>query len=521
MNDSAATTLPLSVPLDRIPHRLAIALALTVFADWLFYDQRLGISVAVFLSVLVVMSLLSNPVHAGRRQSLLAAAILLAGLAPIVEEFNALSATLGIFAVTVAVPSLTNPFIDGLRDRFAALRELLLNGPLRLPFDVVGSAQWSGTVGHLTVWIVPLVLGAIFAALFASANPLIESWFDAIDLKSATSHLSAPRLLFWAATLSVVWPFIAMRWLQRQQSAVPVAAAEPSMDLDLALGELFGTRAILRALVLFNLLFAVETVLDLVYLWGGVALPDGMTYAAYAHRGAYPLIVTALLAAGFVLVAMRPGSDGERRPVLRALVFLWIAQNVMLVMSSILRLDLYVQIYSLTYWRVAAFIWMLLVAVGLVLIVARIALRHSNRWLVLSNLASLALMAYICAFINFPSVIAAYNVDHCREISGNGTLLDSQYLLALGPQALPAFDRYLHDPRAQVYNYGKGPNGEMRSIVDRRRDCLVNAYRNALVSWRAWSFRDWRLQRYLGRSAEIPLCLSLKEDRLDSSGSNG
>ena len=33
-----------------------------------------------------------------------------------------------------------------------------------------------------------------------------------------------------------------------------------------------------------------------------------MTYAAYAHRGAYPLIVTALIAAGFVLAALRPGS---------------------------------------------------------------------------------------------------------------------------------------------------------------------------------------------------------------------
>ena len=36
----------------------------------------------------------------------------------------------------------------------------------------------------------------------------------------------------------------------------------------------------------------------------------------------------------------------------------------MLVISSILRLDLYVQTYLLTYWRIAAFIWMLLVAAG-------------------------------------------------------------------------------------------------------------------------------------------------------------
>ena len=159
-----------------------------------------------------------------------------------------------------------------------------------------------------------------------------------------------------------------------------------------------------------------QTALDVVYLWGGVALPDGLTYAAYAHRGAYPLIVTALLAAGFVLAAMRPGGPAERMPVIRVLVFFWVAQNVMLVVSSMLRLDLYVQIYSLTWWRVAAFIWMLLVAAGLILIVARIAFDRSNTWLVQMNLATLALLACICAFINFPYVIATYNVDHSKEV---------------------------------------------------------------------------------------------------------
>ncbi len=96
-----------------------------------------------------------------------------------------------------------------------------------------------------------------------------------------------------------------------------------------------------------------------------------MTHAAYAHRGAYPLIVTALLAAACRLITMRPGSETSGDRLIRALVYLWTAQNIVLVISSILRLDLYVSIYSLTYWRVAAFIWMGLVAVGLVLIMAR------------------------------------------------------------------------------------------------------------------------------------------------------
>ena len=61
---------------------------------------------------------------------------------------------------------------------------------------------------------------------------------------------------------------------------------------------------------MFNLLFAVQTVLDVIYLWGNTTLPADISYASYAHRGAYPLILTALLAAGFVLAAMTPGRPG-------------------------------------------------------------------------------------------------------------------------------------------------------------------------------------------------------------------
>ena len=62
----------------------------------------------------------------------------------------------------------------------------------------------------------------------------------------------------------------------------------------------------------------------------------------------------------------------------------------MLVVSSMLRLDRYVEIYLLTGWRIAALVWMLLVAIGLVLIVARIVLKQSNGWLVRMNLIGLA-----------------------------------------------------------------------------------------------------------------------------------
>ena len=59
-----------------------------------------------------------------------------------------------------------------------------------------------------------------------------------------------------------------------------------------------------NALLMFNVMFALQTGLDLAIVSGGAALPEGLSYASYAHRGAYPLVVTALLAGVFAITAL-------------------------------------------------------------------------------------------------------------------------------------------------------------------------------------------------------------------------
>jgi hypothetical protein len=203
---------------------------------------------------------------------------------------------------------------------------------------------------------------------------------------------------------------------------------------------IFGAAAIRNSLLLFNAIFAVQSAMDLLFLWGGVRLPEGMSHAEYAHRGAYPLIVTALLAAGFVLAAMRKDGAGEKSPLIRWLVYFWIAQNVLLVVSSILRLELYVEEYALTELRLAAGLWMVLVAAGLVLILARIALRRSNGWLVAANLTTLAAMLYAVSVVDTRALIAWYNVGHSFEMTGKGQRLDLYQMGDLGWTAMPALD---------------------------------------------------------------------------------
>ena len=467
------------------PVKTAIAVALAALADWLFYGHAIGLSAAIFALAVACGSLLANRAALSRKPTTIAGILLLAALVPAIEEFNAASLAFLVLSLGIALLLATNHERLGRDELAAALCDLYLVGPFRFFRDFVSAFNLPALKSGFAVWLIPVSLSGIFLLLLASANPLLEKWIGLMNPGNTASYLSPARLLFWAMALSVVWPFIHVRWRRKHEVATSVAeAVTPAKEARPDRLEFFGVTTILRSLILFNLLFSVQTALDVTYLWGNAKLPDDITYASYAHRGAYPLILTALLAAGFVLAAMRPGGPAEKSTIIRPMVYLWVAQNVLLVASAILRLHLYVQIYLLTWWRVAAFVWMLVVMAGLLLIVARIALNRSNGWLIGANLITLTAALYVCSLVNFAAIIADYNVSHSREATGKGVAIDLYYLLNLGPQALPAIDR-------AIVLRGYDP-----ALVS-HRGSLVEQQRREMNSWRNWGFRSWRLQRTL------------------------
>lgn len=483
--------------------RFGVAVLLVALADFLFYGQPAGITVFLFALLIAAAIVAVHPAAFSDGRVWLKPAALLVALLPLAENVSALSVAIALSALVVFALSLSGRLRHCIARIAGQIALFWLAAPFRFANDFI---RWRKTarrfggrrirLAAIAVWVMPLTLGAVFLALFGAANPVIDYWLSLIDLMKLLDLIQLARIAFWLFVLAGVWAFLRPRlprfsW-RISRSNNPLAGAQPATNPQRHVVEdiVFGKAAILRALVVFNILFALQTGLDATYLWGGAALPDGLSYAAYAHRGAYPLIVTALLAAGFVLAALRPGSETSADPLIRRLVYAWVAQNIMLVISSILRLDLYVGIYALTYWRIAAFVWMGLVAAGLAFIIARIALGKSNEWLLSANLLTLSAMLYACCFINFAATIANYNVDHSFEMTGQGIPLDAWYLRSLGPGAFPALDRFF-DHQSRTAEAGATLELARLRAVDE------GWYRTVQENWRAWSFRDWRLLRYL------------------------
>jgi hypothetical protein len=229
-------------------------------------------------------------------------------------------------------------------------------------------------------------------------------------------------------------------------------------------------------------MFAAQTLSDSAFLFQGLELPKGMTFATYAHRGAYPLVVTALLAAVFVLLTLRSGSSANTSPVQRGLLYLFVGQNIALVITSMVRLNIYVDAYGLTMWRLAAGIWMMLVIIGLILIIVRMLHHKTNGWLIWTNAGVLLATLYACCFVNFAQVIGFYNVENQSRLNKRS---DLQYICSFGPQSIPVIDAFIK----------KNPGHYWHECP--HRDRFIAQHANQMHHLRAWTLQGWRLQRYL------------------------
>ena len=222
-----------------------------------------------------------------------------------------------------------------------------------------------------------------------------------------------------------------------------------------------------------------------------------MTYASYAHKGAYTLIITVVLAAVFILFVMNKNRENNLSQFTKSLILFWTLQNVILVISTLMRMHLYIGAFALTYLRLFVLIWMLLVLIGLGLILFRIVFQRTNIWLIKTNLISLLTVLYVISFMNFPHIISTYNVDYA--IKNPEKYIDVDYLISLGENALPAIVRV-----SPIYEARISPHLFKNHIINVRNRRLKNsiarftkALVNSQTNWNSWSFRRYRLVNHL------------------------
>lgn len=471
--------------------------ALVILADFLFYNHTIGWTVGVFGVLLVTIFSLHNMMFLKSRMGGILIALTLGQCVLQIEKQSLLSFSLMVLGLI----TLSLMKRDDWKSDACIWAKLCLSFCVRFmrPLNRVRigyqrfSSQYTKSSIFLTAirgWFLPVILSLTFLYLFSNANPIMMDWFDGGDFLWLFSGLSYWRIAFWIFMSSITFAIIRPRIKSRVKRAkVPVYYKK---EQNMGFTEwAFSKEAVFRSLIIFNLMFAFQTAMDMNYLWAGSALPKGISYAKYAHNGAYPLIITAVLAGLFVLITQSSKEDVSGSKSIIRLTYLWITQNVLLVFSSIYRTFLYIEIYALTYWRIAAFIWMGLVAFGLIWIVIRGFFGKSNTWLINANVITLFVVLYVTSFVNIGGVIAHYNVTHSREVSGKGVNLDVRYLKRVGASAIPALLEFGKNREINFCPIGK--EGTVCNFMWQMKYDLASD----MDDWRRWTYSEYRLLKSL------------------------
>lgn len=267
--------------------------------------------------------------------------------------------------------------------------------------------------------LLPLAALGLFGTLFVLANP------DLVTTLRQFAVSIANQLEAWVERFSsnsaefVVWLVVA--WIgaglirpltmsvpsMRQQAQPPMIASEPLQDSRDISPYYVAVRNMLCGVIG---LFAFYLVFEFVTLWFR-KFPPGFYYAGYAHEGAAWLTL-ALGLATLVLSLIFRGSllQHPQNGRLRALAWIWSAENLVLAMTVYNRMYIYIDFNGLTRMRMVGLFGISSVVVGFALVIWKIVHNRDFPWLIQRQLWTLACAVYLFVLAPIDIIVHSYNV---------------------------------------------------------------------------------------------------------------
>ena len=236
---------------------------------------------------------------------------------------------------------------------------------------------------------------------------------------------------------------------------------------------------------LLTLVYLVFSVIQIAYLMLHMKLPAGYTYAEYAHEGFYQLLIVCVLNLAIVSVSSR---IFNKNTILNVILLIMCACTGIMIVSSGMRMLLYIRVYYLTFLRIFVLWFLVVLGIWLGAVAVRILCPefHVYRLCVVS-----VTVLYILFALAHPDYwIARYNMSAAEYSAETGIVYqDPHYLtIMLSDDAVPAIAR---DPDLLA---------ERRKRQRLEGNRTAYGYEQSRQSFRKFNFSTWIADRYYSRN---------------------
>ena len=277
---------------------------------------------------------------------------------------------------------------------------------------------------------------AVFGALFVSADAVFAALVGSVlrvDFAQIASHVLLFAVLAWLSTGY-------LRGFLTGTALSPPAERRQGIDDGGPTWLVLGITEVATALAAVDLLFLVFVIVQFRYLFGAdtfVQITPDLTYAEYARRGFFELVVAVALVVPVLLAADSLVDRRIRRDALvfRGLAGAQIGLVLVIAASALQRLRLYHASYGLTDSRLYAMV--LLIWAGAVLLwLAATVLRGRRDAFAFGTLASGLATVALLFFISPDAVVARANVAGMAPANA-AIRFDVAYATSLSADAVP------------------------------------------------------------------------------------
>jgi len=503
---------------------LIVTLLTAFIFDRLFYQMSIGLNLALFASLVVMVivhrmgrNALSSPARWAMAGTVLAASMVVVH-GSVIAPIMAVLAMLWFSALAHerALRSLPLAFAQTMTN-YVSLPMAVLDGAGRL-IPQRGAAHSGWRWARLSV--IPVLVLALFFQLYRVGNPkfdhltagFLDGLFEAIgELFEFVFTAHALFFLFGlfvcAGLLFRFAPRLVVQWEEGLGDTMRrVRAKRPHWLAPLSMNPLERERRrgiVLLALV--NALLLVVNIIDIDWVWIGFAVPEGFSLKQFVHEGTYALIFSILLSILVVLWMFRGNQNFYwRNAWLKRLALFWVAQNGILALSVFLRNWHYIGFHGLAYKRIGVIVFLALVLVGLVTLFIKVKERRSLYYLVRVNTwAAFALLVGLTT-VDWDSFIVRVNLKHSNpgEIDIDNYLAMSDKVLPLLFGNIDLVERQMeHHKHNRVRWVESLDPEEFRAALNRKRDAFVA--RKAAQHWQEWNWADARTLAGLKQQVSI------------------
>jgi len=489
-----------------------LLLAGTIIFDYFFWKEHFGLNILLMNVFIIIVILLLYPSAIRSKGAIttilgsLATAVAIvihSSLFTIIVHISSLIVMVGFIhvqslqSVLYAVPTSLGNYLM-LPDRLASY--------IKSKRD--SSAKMQRFLRLLKILIIPLVLLTIFYLMFRSGNlvfaDLTNNMFASIGdwLAEVFSHLSFYRILFilWGAVM--VGGLVYNNGLitfQQQEAALPEfivrKRAEPVMSVQvkkLSMGLKNEIRAAIILMVLINLMLLVVNVIDIRWIWFGFVYTVNFDLRHFVHEGTYMLIASILLSMAVMMIYFRKNLNFyPNNNILKYLAYIWIVQNVLLLISVVIRNYHYIHYFGLAYKRIGVIIFLVLVLYGLYTLFIKISKKKSDYYLLRTNSWCLYVVLIFFSLVSWDTIITNHNLAH--PLKNN---METSFLLTLSDKVLPEIDKhaYVLDQPLKYNSYTNFGSNTFHDVYESRVIKFMERKENE--SGLSWNWAEDEAYRY-------------------------